>query len=78
MRRPKRYSSRSRYDDDTAADSLMTIPEFCEWAKISRRTYDLRRKDGLGPREIRLGGRVIRIAREEALAWSKRMTGGGA
>jgi predicted DNA-binding transcriptional regulator AlpA len=74
MRKSKR-SSRSA-QDDKPADGLLTINEFCEWASISRRQYYVQRKQGLGPKEMRLGDRTIRITREEAHAWARRVTAG--
>jgi predicted DNA-binding transcriptional regulator AlpA len=52
----------------------MTIFEFCTWAGISERQYYAQRRKGMGPHEMRLGDRVIRIARSEAEDWAKRMT----
>jgi hypothetical protein len=58
--------------------ALMTIDDFCAWAKISRRQYYTMRSAGRGPVEIRLlGGTTrqhVRISREEAEDWARRMT----
>jgi hypothetical protein len=70
MRKQVRRNSRN----DRPSDAVMTIAEFCEWANISRRQYFMQRQEGKGPREMRLTERIIRITREEAQNWAKRMT----
>jgi hypothetical protein len=47
-----------------------SIAEFCEAFGISIRTYFKLREGGKGPREMRLGRRVL-IAVESALAWAR-------
>ena len=47
-----------------------SIPEFCEAFGISIRTYFNLREEGKGPREMRLGRRVL-ITVETALAWAR-------
>ena len=47
-----------------------SIPEFCEAFGISIRTFFNLRHEGKGPREIRLGRRVL-ISVESALAWAR-------
>ncbi len=45
-----------------------TIAEFCKAHSISPATYFKIKKTGLGPREMRVGSRVL-ISRESAAAW---------
>lgn len=47
-----------------------SIPELCEAFGISTRTYFNLRDEGKGPREMRLGRRVL-ITVESALAWAR-------
>ena len=47
-----------------------SIAEFCHRHSISRTHYFLIRADGLGPREIRIGGKVL-ISREAAETWRR-------
>ena len=47
-----------------------SIPEFCEAFGIAIRTYFNLRDEGKGPREMRLGRRVL-ISAESALAWTR-------
>ena len=47
-----------------------TIDEFCRAHKFSRASYFNLKKDGLGPREMRVGNRVI-ISREAAFDWRR-------
>jgi hypothetical protein len=49
--------------------SLLTIREFCNRQKISQTTYCRLKRNGLGPREIDLGGNIIRIRPEDEVAW---------
>jgi predicted DNA-binding transcriptional regulator AlpA len=48
----------------------LSIPEFCAAHGLSRSFYFILRKDGLGPREMRVGGRVL-ISREAAADWRR-------
>lgn len=48
----------------------LSIPEFCAAHGLSRSFYFLLRKDGLGPREMRVGGRVL-ISCEAASDWRR-------
>lgn len=45
-----------------------SIMEFCQMHGISRSYYFLIRRDGRGPRELRLGRRVL-ITRDAAADW---------
>lgn len=45
-----------------------SIPEFCDAHGVSRSFYFLLRKDGRGPRELRVGRRVL-ITRDAAAEW---------
>lgn len=47
-----------------------TIDEFCRAHKFSRASYFNLKKDGCGPREMRVGTRVI-ISREAAADWRR-------
>jgi len=47
-----------------------SIPELCEAFGISTRTYFNLRDEGRGPREMRLGRRVL-ITVESAIAWAR-------
>jgi hypothetical protein len=47
-----------------------SIAEFCEAYGIAIRTYFNLRDEGKGPREMRLGRRVL-ISVESALAWAR-------
>lgn len=46
------------------------IPSFCERHRIGKSHYFNMRRDGLGPREMRVGGRVL-ISKEAAADWRK-------
>jgi hypothetical protein len=48
-----------------------SIREFCERHNISTSFFHKLRHQGLGPRTLRLGSRVL-ITREAAKAWRKR------
>lgn len=54
-------------DNDRHAFS---IEEFCKGHGISRATYFTERRRGHGPREMRVGKRVL-ISREAAAAWRR-------
>jgi len=60
-----------RTDPDTGDADCYTIPEFCRRNRISESFYHKLRNQGLGPRTIRLGARVL-ITREDARQWRKR------
>lgn len=47
-----------------------SIPQFCEQHNISRSFYFRLRDAGIGPREMRVGSRVL-ISREAAAAWRR-------
>jgi hypothetical protein len=50
------------------ARTSFSIPEFCAMNDISVSMYGKMRRDGLNPREMRLGRRVL-ISKESAAAW---------
>ena len=50
-----------------------SIREFCERHGISQSFYHKLRNQGLGPRTLRLGSRVL-ITREDARRWRQRHT----
>ena len=47
-----------------------TIEEFCRAHRFSRAHYFNLKRDGIGPREMRVGNRVI-ISREAAADWRR-------
>jgi len=51
----------------------MTIKEFCQRHRISETKYFSLRKKGLGPRELVIGARSIRITQESDIEWQQRM-----
>ena len=74
--RPKRKKGRKKKRNLSAAShpdaEAYGIDEFCRRHAISRPTYNRLREDGRGPREIKLGQRVL-ISREAAAAWRQQM-----
>jgi len=50
-----------------------TIPQFCDAYHISRGHYYALKEQGLAPKELRLGRRVI-ITRRAAEEWEDRMS----
>jgi hypothetical protein len=54
---------------------LYSISELCEAARISRGMYFKLKKQGLGPREVSLGRRVL-ISEEAAREWVRRLEHG--
>lgn len=52
--------------------SCFTIPEFCRHHRLGPSTYYKLRGEGRGPREIRLGHKVL-ISRESAARWRRAM-----
>ena len=59
-------------DDDYGRDAH-SIPEFCQRHGISESFFHKLRSQGLGPRTMRIGTRVL-ISKEAARAWRKRHT----
>jgi hypothetical protein len=55
------------------SDASYTIEEFCQAEKISAPTYYELRKKGLAPREMRMGGQLIRISHRARLDWHKKL-----
>jgi hypothetical protein len=49
--------------------AYMTIREFCEFARISVRSFHLWKAQGLGPRVTKLGRRAVRIEASSAQEW---------
>jgi predicted DNA-binding transcriptional regulator AlpA len=62
--------SASHAPSDRAA---YTVDQFCEAHSISRSTFYKLRRDGRGPREMEVDGR-IRISGEAAAAWRAEMS----
>jgi hypothetical protein len=52
-----------------AAGSSLSIGQFCKRHGISRGKYFDMRRAGLGPVEMRLGPKLVRISAESDLAW---------
>jgi hypothetical protein len=48
-----------------------SVPQFCARNFISRQEYDRLRKQGLGPREMRLGLNLIRITADAEHDWQQ-------
>lgn len=53
----------------------MTVPEFCEAFRISVPFFYKLRRDGLGPREMKLGARTL-ISQTAANEWITEREGG--
>lgn len=51
-----------------------TVREFCAGNKISKSHFYALIRDGLGPRLMRVGGRVL-ISHEAAAEWRRQMEG---
>lgn len=49
------------------------IPEFCKAHGISLSSYYEMKRNGLGPREMRIGSAGVRISQEAAADWRRRM-----
>ena len=47
---------------------MFTVKEFCEFARISTRLFYTQQAQGLGPKVIRIGRRVL-IAQETGKQW---------
>ena len=47
---------------------MYTINEFCEFAKISKRLFDVLKAQGLGPQLTRVGRRIF-ISHHTAKEW---------
>jgi hypothetical protein len=54
------------------ADPSLTVAEFCDAESIGRSTYHKLRKEGRGPRELRIGP-AIRITHQARIEWRKKM-----
>jgi hypothetical protein len=59
--------------DITEPGDAYTVEEFCQRHRISVGFYHKLRKDRRGPREMRLGTRVL-ISREAAEEWRRKMS----
>src|SRR5258708_4528421 len=64
---------KGEFSQRCSGDTMYTIKEFCEFAKISERYYHLVRAQGLGPDVIRLG-KSIRITKEVGKEWIDKRT----
>lgn len=51
-------------------EGTFSVKEFCKFAGISQSFYYVLKAQGIGPTEIRLGGRRL-ISRETAAEWLK-------
>ncbi len=67
--RRRSHRARAPPDDDATADAY-SIAEFCRRHAISESFYFQLQATGLGPRVMRIGGRVL-ISREAAQRWRK-------
>lgn len=47
-------------------DNLLTVDELCEWLKVTRKTTERWRKDGMPYLKI---GRTVRFDRTEVVKW---------
>ncbi len=57
-----------------ADERSYTIREFCEAERISASTYHKWRRDGRGPRELRIpGSPIVRITARARAEWQRRM-----
>jgi hypothetical protein len=69
------YSDRKRPRHPRDGDSL-TITEFCDKHNIVRSTYYSLKRRGLGPREMRIGRRNVRISAAADKEWVAQMEAG--
>lgn len=53
-------------------NEVMTIREFCEWAKIGYSTYFAWKEKGLTPKSAKIGGKVF-ISFDAIKKWKKLM-----
>lgn len=53
--------------------AAFTIREFCDKHGISPSAYYENKRKGLGPREMRIGSKGVRISREAAEDWRRAM-----
>jgi len=58
-------------DDKTSASPLLTPSEAARLLKVSKATLATWRARARGPKYRKLGGRMIRYAAEDVLAWAK-------
>ncbi|WP_143328040.1 helix-turn-helix transcriptional regulator [Caballeronia pedi] len=66
-----RYAERE--DRPAPADlGALTLAEFCEAYKIERSTLFKMRRDGIGPKEINIGRKVL-ITRSACIEWEQAM-----
>ena len=61
---------RKRTARPPAPAATYSIREFCEAHRISLSTYFKMQREGIGPREMRIGSRVM-ISLESAAAWRR-------
>jgi predicted DNA-binding transcriptional regulator AlpA len=60
-------------EDDDDTNGAITLQDFCDRYKLSRSTFYELRKRGLGPREMRIGRRVL-IPRRAIREWEETMS----
>jgi predicted DNA-binding transcriptional regulator AlpA len=53
--------------------AALTIKEFCATHGISASAFYEMKREGLGPREMRIGRAGVRISQEAAAAWRTEM-----
>lgn len=62
----------TKHDAKTASNverQAFSVGEFCLRNRISKTTYQKLRRDGRGPREMKLGGTLVRISVEAEQEW---------
>ena len=69
-KRPPRTKKTQRARFKGLQPGAYTIPSFCVAHDLSESFYHKLQIDGLGPREMRIGARVL-ISHEAAAAWRK-------
>jgi len=70
-RSARRRAHRARAPPDDAPADAYSIAQFCKRHAISQSFYFALQAAGLGPRTMKVGGRVL-VSREAAAAWRRR------
>jgi excisionase family DNA binding protein len=55
--------------EPSSGDHLLTTDELCELCRMKRRHFFRMKKAGLGPREVRLGAKLVRFRASEVQRW---------
>jgi|GEM_PF-3560285 hypothetical protein len=69
-RKGKTAKNKADDDDPAVAPAVYTIPTFCRAHDLSEAFYFKLKKQRLGPREMKVGGRVL-ISYEAAADWRR-------